>query len=392
MSLSRLYPQPTLVDPTLARIVLLFRLLGWLWMVVLVGVGLAAEPGTEAHIGNESVAVTALAVATIWTALTVYSVFSERFMWQPWFVVIDFVLAAGVGVASVYGDTAELFHGGYPMSFVLVAAYAGGTRWALPAALVLGVEQWFVRLEMGRSLSGAIFAVVFPVLGAVAGFAFDALREHSTKRSEAEALLAESMAQQARLEERAELANQLHDSVIQTLHAIRMEASDPSQVVYLARRQERELKKTIDQFLSPYQDSFRVALLTARDDVEDMHRVEVDAVVTGDIPLTDDLQRVVDAVREAMLNAARHSGADRIDVFAMITDDRFEVTIRDRGSGFEPGETLAGGGHGLAKSVVARVERIGGEVTINSSPGEGTEIIIVAPHRAAGNTTLQSLR
>lgn len=361
----------TLVDPTLKRIVILFRVLGWVWMLVLVVVGLTATPDSPAHIGRPDVAWAALGLATVWSAMSVWAAAVDRYVRTLGFVTADLVVAATVGAASLLADTAELFHGGFTMSWVLFAAYGGGFRWAMPGALLLGAEQWLVRLEMGRSASGAAFAIVFPFLAVVAGWGFDAVREHSARRSEAETRLAESHASQARLEERAELANKLHDSVLQTLYAIRRDAEDSGQVVYLARRQERELKRTIEQFRSPYGEGFRVALLAARDEVEDVHRIEIDAIVKGDAALSERLATVVEAAREAMVNAAKHSGADKVDVYAEVGPDLVEVMVRDRGVGFDPRTPASG--HGL-DALAARVESVGGRVEVIGGPGEGTEV------------------
>lgn len=368
--------RPTLVDPTIKKIAIVFRILGLVWMALLVVFGLAADEGTRTYIGQPWVAVVAFTLAAVWTLVTPWAARNDRRFRSAWFIITDWVVAMTVGVASALAGTEDVFHGGYPMSWVVVAAAAGGFRWAFPGAMLLGLEQFLVRIAIGRTASGAAFAIVFPFMAVVAGWGFDALRDHSAKRSEAEARLARAEADKARLEERAELANRLHDSVLQTLHAIRLEVSDPQQVTYLARRQERELKRTIEQFLSPYEDSFRVALLTARDDVEDLHGVAIDALVKDDLPLEPNLAVVIDAAREAMVNAARHSGSKTIDVYAEASDGAVLITVRDRGSGFDPEEALGSGGHGLEQSLVARVENVGGTVEIDSTPGTGTEVRI----------------
>lgn len=367
---------PTLLDPTIKKVAVVFRLLGWGWMAILVALGLTAEAGSDSHVERPWVAVVAMALATAWTVVTPWAVRSDRRFRSWWFTIGEGSIALAVGAASALAVTRDVFHGGYPMSSVVVLAAAGGFRWAFPASVALGVEQFLVRISLGRSASAALFAMVFPIVAIVTGWGFDSFREHSARRSEAEARLAETEAERARLEERAHLATRLHDSVLQTLHAIKLEAANADQVTYLARRQERELKRTIEQFLSPYEDSFRVALLAARDDVEDLHGVTIEALVKDDLPLDSHLESVVAAAREAMVNAARHSGADLIDVYAEVVDDVVLVTVRDRGVGFEPGAARGGGGHGLDRSLTARIEEAGGRVDIVSSPGAGTEITI----------------
>lgn len=351
-------------------------------MTLLVIIGLSSPPGSSAHIEQTWVAVTTLSVATAWTVATVWAARTDRRLRSRWFVGVDFLTAFLVGGTSPSAGTNELFHGGYPMSSVVVAANGGGLRWALPVSLLLGVEQFFVRLNvLERGMSASVFSIVFPFIAVIAGWGFDALREHSAKRSEAETKLAHAEAEQARLEERAGLATRLHDSVLQTLNAIQLEAANPEQVMYLARRQQRELKRTIEQFLSPHEQSFRVALLEARDDVEDMHsRVMIDALIKDDLPLDDTLLHVVEGAREAMVNAARHSGANLIDVYSEQREGSVVVMVRDRGTGFNPDRVMRAGGHGMAMSLFERVGSVGGTVDIASRPGEGTEVVITVDY------------
>ena len=80
-------------------------------------------------------------------------------------------------------------------------------------------------------------------------------------------------------------------------------------------------------------------------------------------------------LKEAINNAAKHSGASRLAVAAQVEGSRLRVRIEDDGTGFsrERGE-----GHGLP-SMVARAERAGGELVIESGPGAGTRIDVSIP-------------
>ena len=84
------------------------------------------------------------------------------------------------------------------------------------------------------------------------------------------------------------------------------------------------------------------------------------------------------AAREAMTNAAKHSGADEIDVYAEATEARVAVFVRDRGTGFDPADVPADR-RGIADSIVRRMERVAGEARVSSTPGEGTEIELSMP-------------
>ena len=104
--------------------------------------------------------------------------------------------------------------------------------------------------------------------------------------------------------------------------------------------------------------------------------MEIEHVIRQDTEMTPRLSALVEAAREAMNNAARHSGSESIDLFADVTSKGVQINVRDRGCGFEPSSV---GGGGLVDSVIARVEEVGGRVTIKSKLGAGTDIELFLP-------------
>jgi signal transduction histidine kinase/phage shock protein PspC (stress-responsive transcriptional regulator) len=171
---------------------------------------------------------------------------------------------------------------------------------------------------------------------------------------------------------RADVASHLHDSVLQTLALIQRQADDPKAVAALARKQERELRQWL-YGESRKADTLKLALETAAAEVEDDRGVTVDLVVVGDHDMDVRMDALVRASREAMLNAAKHSGADRVDVYAEIGEDAAEVYVRDRGQGFEVG-SVSDDRMGVRGSIVDRMARHDGTARIRSAPGEGTEV------------------
>jgi signal transduction histidine kinase len=176
-----------------------------------------------------------------------------------------------------------------------------------------------------------------------------------------------------RSQERSEMAARVHDSVLQTLALVQREAGDPRRVAALARRQERELRSWL------YPDpggseggGLASAMDAAAAEVEELHGVPVELVRTGDVPLDERVDALVLAAREAMSNAARHSGADQVSAFVDVGEDEIAIFVRDRGSGFDPDKVPAGS-HGIAESIRARMARAGGTATLTSSP-DGTEV------------------
>jgi len=83
-------------------------------------------------------------------------------------------------------------------------------------------------------------------------------------------------------------------------------------------------------------------------------------------------------VQEALHNAIKHSGADRVAVTITGKPDGLVVTVADRGVGFDANLLHSAKGLGLA-SMAERVALIGGSLKITSRPGDGTRLEITAP-------------
>jgi len=186
--------------------------------------------------------------------------------------------------------------------------------------------------------------------------------------------LAEERAARIRSQERAEVAAHLHDSVLQTLALVQKQADDPVQVAALARRQERELRAWLNA--SRPVGTFAAALDAAAAEVEGDHHVPIEVVTVGDAPLDERAAALVAATREALVNASKFAGPDPIALYAEVEDGRFEVFVRDRGPGFEPGD-VPSDRRGVRDSIVGRMERHGGKATVHSLPGQGTEVELV---------------
>jgi phage shock protein PspC (stress-responsive transcriptional regulator) len=182
-----------------------------------------------------------------------------------------------------------------------------------------------------------------------------------------------------RSEERADMAAHLHDSVLQTLALIQRHADSPQEARSLARRQERELRAWLYDDRRPAGEDGAPATLAGAldrlaDEVEaDHHAIEVDVVVVGDCPLDPGVEALVKAAREAVVNAAKHSGSPEVSVYAEVTGDRVEAFVRDRGKGFDPA-AVDEDRHGISRSIVSRMARHGGRAAVHSAPGEGTEV------------------
>ena len=198
--------------------------------------------------------------------------------------------------------------------------------------------------------------------------------------------LSEERAARVRSQERADMAAHLHDSVLQTLALIQKHAADGRTVATLARAQERDLRSWLYGETAPPDTSVASALRAAAAEVEDGHGVPVEVVTVGDAPVSDRLRPLVLAAREAMVNAAKHSGAEQVDVYAECADAQVEVFVRDRGRGFDessvPEDRL-----GVRNSIVDRMRRHGGTAAIRTAPGDGTEVRLAMSTSTGANAS-----
>jgi len=260
-------------------------------------------------------------------------------------------------------------------------AEAGGKAWLAPF-VARGGWPALVRVIVGLGLVGAAFGIVIAQQGqishlpevmamtmlALAGLAIVLAPWLHRSRS----ALNQARAEKVRADARADMAAHLHDSVLQTLAMIQRQADDPKAVQKLARRQERELRNWLygDEL---HEATLKAALTAAAAEVEDERGVPVELVTVGDCDTSEEIQALVRATREAMVNAAKHSGADKIDGYAEVDEDSIEVFIRDRGQGFDV-DAVAEDRMGVKGSIIDRMARHGGTATIRSGPSDGTEV------------------
>ncbi len=175
--------------------------------------------------------------------------------------------------------------------------------------------------------------------------------------------------------ERADIAAHLHDSVLQTL-ALIQRTEDPGRVAQLARSQERELRTWLYGRGTAATDSLATAAADAAAEVEELHGVPVDLVVTGDRPLCEHTDSLVRALREALLNAVRH-GAPPVTAYVEVQPRRVEAFVRDHGPGFDV-EEIADDRLGVRESILGRMERAGGHARIRRLDS-GTEVALELP-------------
>ncbi len=278
---------------------------------------------------------------------------------------VAFLFALGLSNAAVLG--AGLLAGG----IAVVLARGGSLRpgGSLP---LLGIALMTAGAVIVLGHAGASSALIAP--GAIAGALLLVFAPWAWQ-------LVGQRTERIRLQERADVAARVHDSVLQTLALVQRHAGDEARVSALARRQERELRRWLYGSGFGEGTTLEDALAEAAADVEELHGVKIELASAGRAPLDPELEQLVLAAREAMTNAAKFAGVEEIDVYAEVTDAEVSVYVRDRGRGFDRG-AVPTDRRGLVESIEGRLTRAGGAATIRSAPGEGTEVELTMPRRA----------
>lgn len=258
----------------------------------------------------------------------------------------------------------------YERSLSGITGPSSGRRswWLVTGGLIMMVAGFAVVFSSLDALRG-VGVLMLALLAAIAGLSIVA---GPWVWSLIEDLRTERRAR-IRSEEKADMAAHLHDSVLQTF-ALIQRTDDPKRMVTLARSQERELRSWLFDEEATDTQTLRGALADAANSVEEAHDVPVSVVVVGDSSLPFDRQTaLIGAATEAMMNAAKHSTADRVSVFAEAADGTVEVFITDQGKGFDV-DGIEGDRKGVAESIRGRMARHGGKATIESEAGVGTEV------------------
>jgi signal transduction histidine kinase/phage shock protein PspC (stress-responsive transcriptional regulator) len=290
------------------------------------------------------------------------------------------LLLAGAGVAVLWwqADEAQRQRWSEPSRRMgPIRAVVGGGGWRAYLRIFAGLLLLVLAITLFSLRSGSLtvalnvgLAAAFGIVGL--GFMVGPwlLRLSSDLSEEREA--------RVRSEERADVAAHLHDSVLQTLALIQRAAGDPATVSRLARAQERDLRSWLFETRGEGPATLAAALRAVAAEAEDAHGVPVEVVCVGDAPVSDEDRPLVLATREAVINAAKHSGASTVDVYAEATAAGVEIFVRDRGAGFDPAR-VAEDRQGVRSSIIGRMERHGGSASVRSTPGEGTEVRLSLP-------------
>jgi len=207
-----------------------------------------------------------------------------------------------------------------------------------------------------------------------------------------------ALLQQARHKERLRIARELHDTLLQGFLSASMQLSfaddglpADSPAKPILRRALDMIRKGLDEgrgvllglrSAALSEGSLEKALGDIRDALSPGSRTRLCIVILGESrPLVPAVQEQIYWIaREALLNALRHSAANRVEAEIEYLPRKLRVVVRDDGTGIDP-EVLRTGqnSHWGLTGMQERAASIGAKVRVWSKRGEGTEVEISLP-------------
>ncbi len=215
------------------------------------------------------------------------------------------------------------------------------------------------------------------------------------------ARLHERVQQLAVVEERDRIGQELHDGIIQRLYAVTLSLED---VAELMTEDPAEASARVDRAI----DAVHASIGDIRNFVLGLrpHLLERSDLVGGLAALADELRlstivdvevdldegveaaaalsdgrraQLLQIAREALSNSARHAGASRARVGLTLEDGiRLRLSVEDNGRGFDP-TAVRGGEHQGLINMRDRATHMGGQLEVDSTPGNGARIIVRVP-------------
>ncbi|MDH4234498.1 MAG: type IV pili methyl-accepting chemotaxis transducer N-terminal domain-containing protein [Gallionella sp.] len=198
-------------------------------------------------------------------------------------------------------------------------------------------------------------------------------------------------------EERNLLAQELHDSIAQSLAFLNIQVqllrndlqqgqiATALQGVEQIREGVQESYDDVRELLVHFRTrvgsaDLETAVRSALDKFEGQTGIRATFQHRGAVPdlPPEHVLQAMHIVHESLSNVRKHAGADRVDV-ELVCDGECILNINDNGSGFDTGYN-AGDTHVGLSIMRERAHRIGAELVLESNPGQGTRVSLVLPH------------
>lgn len=201
------------------------------------------------------------------------------------------------------------------------------------------------------------------------------------------------------LEEQDQMAQDLHDGIIQSIFTLalglercqRLVIRDPTEAMKKLGDSIAGLKGVIRDLrgyiigLEPRiangeeLEAAMTSLVRSMEDSSSLHfRLQVDRMAANKLT-PEEARHVLYIAREAMTNSLRHSGAQVGTVSLQMWNAQVRLEVEDDGVGFNP-HGIQERGHGL-RNIAARARRLGAQLKVVAEPGHGTRVVFEIPKK-----------
>ncbi|ETA08448.1 MULTISPECIES: MacS family sensor histidine kinase [Gordonia] len=377
------------VDPVgpLWRGAQIFRLLSYLYAL---GFQLAINDDLE----HRAVAWALFGLLTVWTAVSGVGYF-VGFARNRYWVSVEVVVVCGLMLSTSYVADADWAWNNqtwpttlWATNAVISVAILSGPVGGIVAGLVVGGTSTFVKGELNLNFGRNATIIVIVATGMAVGLAAANARRSHEKLSAAARIAAAA-------EERERLSREVHDGVLQVLALIARRGREiggpTAELASLAAEQERALRRLISDGDASPESVLDGAGGTADVDLAAALRVFADDRVSvsapaDPVPVPAHIgQEIRAAVVNALDNTHHHAGPGaRAYILVEDLGDDVVVSVRDDGVGIGEGrlaQAVSQGRLGVAKSIVGRIESLGGRVVLDTEPGGGTEWEFTVPRQ-----------
>jgi signal transduction histidine kinase len=311
---------------------------------------------------------------------------------------LDVFWIAGIVFSTGGTRTPFFFYYSFP---VITASVRWGLRGSIPVALVGVGIYGLIRLSLAAEAMaepiGIDTLVVRSLYLIVLAGIFGYISEFERNQNQRLLALSRTAGQVAALQERRRIMFELHDGILQSLATLilRLEScrgrfdSSQKQLSDEIRTLEdltRNSMKQIRQFLSGQETNpliHGMLIEKLREEARFLHDgLGLDVILESepeDLDLPPEMERELYYVlREALTNVTRHSHASKVEINLARKNGTIKGSLTDNGVGFNRKNLNDAHGFGL-KGMEQRIEKIGGELFIKSSPGKGTMLSFQIP-------------
>lgn len=348
----------------------------------------------------------ALSIFSLYSFL-IYSFFALYFAWKnrrgsasvgTITTALDVVWLSVIVYSTGGTRTPFFFYYSFP---VITASLRWGIKGSIPVALAGVAGYAFVRITLAAEAEatpiGMDTIVVRGLYIIVLACIFGYISEFERKQNQRLLALTKTASEVATLQERRRIMFELHDGILQSLATLILRLEGCRKQIPEADKEltgelhsvedlTRDSMKQIRQFLSG-KDSMTLVAGTLMERLREEAQflrdgMGLDVILESDpenLELPQEIEReLFYALREGITNVTRHSHASKVEIQLSRTNGSLTGSLTDNGVGFDRSDKNSGHGFGLS-GMEQRVKKIGGELSVKSSPGAGTKISLVVP-------------